>query len=77
MKWESSWLRMKRPHSEFDNKFHELKLLKDDVKKIAQQAEKKRKLSDVVDRKAKRLKIFIQRQKVLEKMFLKSIKSLT
>ena len=29
------------PHAEFDNKFHELKRLKDEVKKIANQAEKK------------------------------------
>ncbi len=76
IKWESRWLRIKRPHAEFDNKFHELKRLKDEVKKIAYQAEKKRKLSDIVDRKAKRLKTFMQRQKVLEKMFLKSIKPL-
>lgn len=74
--WESRWLRMKRPHSDFNKKINGLKRLKDEVTKTAHQAEKKRKLSDVVDRKAKRLKKFIYKQKGLEKMFLKSITTL-
>ena len=77
VKWESRWLRMKRPHAELCNKFNFLNRLKDDLTKTARQAEKKRKLSDVVDRKAKRIRRFMDRQKKIEHMFLKSINPLT
>lgn len=73
VRWDNRWLRMKRPHAELCNKFNYLNRLKEDLTKTAHQAEKKRKLSDVVDRKAKRVKRFMDKQKRLEKVFLKSI----
>ena len=72
--WDNRWLRMKRPHAEMCNKFNSLNRLKDDVTKTARQAEKKRKVSEIYDKKVKRVRNFIDKQKKLQALFLESIK---
>lgn len=72
--WDNRWLRMKRPHAEMCNKFNSLNRLKDDVTKTARQAEKKRKVSEIYDKKVKRVRNFIDKQKKLQALFLESMK---
>ena len=72
--WEHRWLRIKRPHAELCNKFEELQRIRQQVAKTAKQAEKKRKLANNVNAKVKRMKLFMDQQRSLESMFLKSIR---
>jgi hypothetical protein len=72
--WEHRWLRIKRPHAELCNKFEELQRIRQQVTKTAKQAEKKRKLANNVNAKVKRMKFFMDQQRSLESMFLKSIR---
>ena len=67
-------LRIKRPHAELCNKFEELQRIRQQVAKTAKQAEKKRKLANNVNAKVKRMKLFMDQQRSLESMFLKSIR---